>query len=83
MREFENLVCEIENCAKEGWLKDSYVLFATDNQVVEACLYKGNSTSVKLFDLIVRLKMIELEHGVKIIVTHVSGDRMQAQGTDG
>ena len=82
-REFENLVCEIEKCAKEGWLKDSMVLFATDNQVVESCLYKGNSSSPKLFDLIIRLRLVELEYGVKIIATHVSGTRMQSQGTDG
>ena len=43
-REFENLVCEVEHAGKSGWLNDSTVLFATDNEVVEHCLYKGNST---------------------------------------
>ena len=82
-REFENLVCEVETAGTKGWLNNNTVLLATDNQVVEACLYKGNSSSVKLFDLVVRLKLTELKYGVKILVTHVSGSRMQAQGTDG
>ena len=82
-REFENLVCEVEQAGKKGWLKESTVLIATDNKVVEACIYKGNSSSPKLFDLIVRLKLMEVRHGFKVQVTHVSGKRMQAQGTDG
>ena len=51
--------------------------------MVEACLYKGNSSSPKLFDLVVRLKLVEVKQGVKVLVTHVSGKRIQAQGTDG
>lgn len=82
-REFENLVDEVEYSANKGWLKDSTVLLATDNQVVEACLYKGNSSSQKLFELVVRLKLVELKFGLKLLVTHVSGKRMQVQGTDG
>ena len=82
-REFENLVCEVEKAGTQGWLTNSVLLMATDNQVVESCLYKGNSTSPKLFDLVVRLKLVELKYGVKLMVTHVSGKRMQAQGTDG
>ena len=27
--------------------------------------------------------MVELKYGVKVMVTHVSGKRMQSQGTDG
>ena len=45
-------------------------------------MYKGNLTSQKLFGLIVRLKTVEMEYGLKIKVTHVSGKRMQDQGTD-
>ena len=82
-REFENLVCEVEKAGEQGWLNSSTLLLATDNQVVESCLYKGNSTSSKLFDLVVRLKLVELKYGVKLMVTHVAGRRMQAQGTDG
>ena len=37
-REFENLVSEVEHAGEEGWLNNSTILFATDNEVVEACL---------------------------------------------
>ena len=37
----------------------------------------------KLFELVVRVKKHELLYGCLILVTHISGDRMQAQGTDG
>ena len=56
---------------------------ATDNTTVEACFYKGNSSSVKLYDLVVRIRELELDYGLKIFITHVSGTRMKAQGTDG
>ncbi len=36
----------------------------------------------KKFGLVVRLKTVEMKYGLKIKVTHVSGKRMQAQGTD-
>ena len=61
-REFENMVCEIEQAAHKGWLNESTVIMATDNQVIEACIYKGNSSSPKLFDLIVCLKLVEFDN---------------------
>ena len=50
---------------------------------MEGCLYKGNSPVKKLFELVARVKRLELLYGCVILVTHISGDRMQAQGTDG
>ena len=46
-REFENLVCTVEEAGKKGMLSGSTVLLATDNSTVEAALYKGNSSSEK------------------------------------
>ena len=37
-REFENLVCEVEQAGDKGWLRNSTVIVATDNQVVESTL---------------------------------------------
>ena len=62
-REFENLVYETEDTGEKCWLSESTVLIAIDNKVVEACLYKGNSSSPKLFVLIVRSKLMEVKHG--------------------
>ncbi len=60
-REFENLVCAVEEAGKEGKLKGATVILATDNEVVEHSLYKGNSTSEKLFELVVRLRTAEIQ----------------------
>lgn len=81
-REFQNLVLNLEEEHKLGKLNGALLILATDNQVAERCIYKGNSTSSKLYDLIVRFRKIEMESGAKFIVTHVSGKRMQLQGTD-
>lgn len=59
------------------------MFMATDNSTVEHCIYKGNSSSPKLHDLIVRLRQCEFQYGFRLYVTHVSGERMKAQGTDG
>ena len=75
-------MCEVEQAGEKGWFNNYEAILATDNQVVESCLYKGNSSSQKLFGLVVRLKTVEMKYGLKIKVTHVSGKRMQAQGTD-
>ena len=50
---------------------------------MDAALYKGNSSNEKFFDLAVRFRALELRTGSKFIVTHVPGERMKAQGTDG
>ena len=82
-REFTTLVHDMEYEEKEGRLNEAWVVMATDSTTVEGCLYKGNSSSEKLFDLIVRLRAIELRTGARFLITHVSGKRMIAQGTDG
>ena len=82
-REFENGVQTLEDEAKEGRLDNAMVFLCTDNSTTEAGWYKGNSSSKKLFDLIVRLRKLQIKHSAKIYLSHVSGDRMKAQGTDG
>ena len=82
-REFANLVEEVERAGKKGWLDGTVVVLATDNEVVEATIHKGNSTSPLLFELVLRLKTVQLSHAFQLIVTQVAGTRMIAQGTDG
>jgi hypothetical protein len=50
---------------------------------VESCLYKGNSTSPKLFKLMVQMRKRKMTRNAKIVVSHVSGKRMIKEGTDG
>ena len=82
-KEFENVVSTIEQEAKEGTLKGSLMFLFTDNSTVEGALYKGNTPSRKLFELIVRFRKVQLQNNATILVSHVSGKRMIAQGTDG
>ena len=82
-REFANVVMTLEGKESSGTLAQSMVILATDNSTVEAALYKGNSTNELLFDLVVRFRALELRTGSTFIVTHVPGERMKAQGTDG
>ena len=82
-REFANLVETLEVEAEEGRLNNVTLIVATDNSTAEAAVYKGNSTNEKLFNLIIRLRTLELKVGGKFLVTHVSGKRMVKQGTDG
>jgi len=82
-REFANLVETLEEESLDGRLDGAMLIVATDNSTVESAVYKGNSTNEKLFDLVVRLRLLELKVGGKFIISHVSGKRMVHQGTDG
>lgn len=78
-RKFTN----VEEEARGGHLTDVVVCFFTDSATVEAALYKGTSTSPELLELVIRLKRLETMHNIQLLVSHVSGDRMIAQGGDG
>jgi hypothetical protein len=82
-REFENVVEAVSHEASSGSLKDSILFLFTDNSTVESALYKGNSNSRKLFELVVCFRTLQMQHGLKIVVSHIAGKRMVAQGTDG
>jgi hypothetical protein len=55
----------------------------TDNSTAEAAFWKGSLTSRKLFELVLRLRFLEIKHDLKLHVIHASGRRMIEQGTDG
>ena len=81
-RELGNLVEDLEREEHTGRLNDSWLVFATDNATTKSCLYKGNSSLEKLYDLVVQLRALELRTGARLLVTHCSGKRMVHQGTD-
>ena len=64
-------------------LKGIELYVFTDNSTAEAAFYKGTSSSKKLFDLIVRLKFLEINSSCVIHFVHIAGTRMIVQGTDG
>jgi hypothetical protein len=83
-RELCNLVETIEEGVCNGTLKGAELFLFTDNTVAEAAFYKGNTSSSKvLFDLIVRLRLLEVAGSIRLWVIHVSGKRMIEQGSDG
>jgi len=82
-RELRNIVETVEDAEEEGHLADAQLFMCTDNGVTEAAIYKGTSSDPELYELVLRLKMVEMRTGCTILVSHVSGKRMIAQGTDG
>jgi hypothetical protein len=55
----------------------------TDNSTAESAFFKGTSSSEKLFDLVLRLRKIEMEGDLFIHLVHVAGTRMIWSGVDG
>jgi hypothetical protein len=82
-REFKNLVDGLEQQVKTGRICGAEVFLFTDNSTAEAVYYKGNSSSKKLFDLILRLRKLEMDASLILHVIHVAGTRMIAEGGDG
>jgi len=82
-REFTNSVECLEAEGVAGRLKNTMVFYFTDNSTVEACSYRGSSSSRLLHELVVRIKALEVRYSCTLFVIHVSGTRMINQGTDG
>ena len=82
-REFDNVVSALEAEGRKGELNDTVIFFFTDNSTVEGSLFKGTSSSPKLLDLVIRFHALQSHYDTKILVSHVSGKRMIAQGANG
>lgn len=82
-RELLNLVETLEIQVREGKLYEAEVFLFTDNSTAEGVFYKGNSTSKKLFELVVRLRRLEMVGKLTLHVIHVAGTRMIESGSDG
>jgi hypothetical protein len=81
-KEFENVVEALEEEGKHSYLDGTLLYFFTHNSTVESALYRGNSSSPKLFNLVVHFKRLETHHQAWFLVCHVSGKRMIKQGSD-
>jgi hypothetical protein len=82
-KKFENVMQTIEEEARNGLLQGALMNLFTDNSTIEAALFKGNTPSRKLFNLIIQFIKVQMACNADIIVSHVAGSRMIAQGTDG
>ena len=83
LRELKNLVDTLKVMAKAGELEGAEVFIFTDNSTAEAAFFKGSSKSKLLFELILELRELEMNHRTKLHFIHVAGTRMIAQGSDG
>jgi len=81
-RKLSNLIFGIEEAVEHKLLADCELFLFTDNSTAEAAFHKGTSTRKRLFDLILRLRSLQMHSGLHLHVIHVAGTRMQWQGTD-
>lgn len=82
-RELRNVVEALEEAYHDGHLHNCEVFLFTDNSTAEGAYYHGNSPSRSLFELVLRLRRLEMHSNLILHVTHVAGTRMMSQGTDG
>ena len=82
-RELRNLVEALEEEARQGTLEGAEIFMVTDNSTAESAYHRGTSSNRDLFDLVLRLRLLEMNCGVRIWVIHISGSRMIAVGIDG
>jgi len=75
-RELRNVVETLEDAEANGDLADAQVFFCTDNSVAEMVIYKGTSSNLTLYELVLRMKKLEMRSGCQVLVLHVSGKRM-------
>ena len=55
----------------------------TDNTTAEYAFYKGNSSSEKLFSLVLRLRKLQMHGNITLHLIHIAGTRMIDCGKDG
>jgi hypothetical protein len=82
-RELYNLVDAVEKECKAGRLEDAELLLFTDNSTAESAFYRGTSSSKLLFELVLRLRQIEMLYQLKVHLVHIPGTRMIKLGVDG
>ena len=82
-RELRNLLETLEALYVEGRLTNCELCLLSNNIVAEYVFYKGSSSSKHLFELILRLRKLEMDGEVIIHLVHISGRMMIDSGFDG
>ena len=82
-RELTNLVETLELEAMEGRLRGCEIFVFTDDWMAETAFFKGTSSSILLFNLVLRLRKLEVDQQCLLHLVHVAGTRMIGQGSDG
>lgn len=71
-RDLKNLVKLLEERENRKLLSYAEVFVFTDNFTAKSVFYKGNSSIKWLFELVLRLRLLEMEGSIKLSVIHVS-----------
>jgi hypothetical protein len=71
-RELSNLIYSIEENHAKGLLHDSELFIFTDNMTAESAFFKGTSSSERLFELILRLRNLQMNGSMMIHFVHVA-----------
>lgn len=83
-REFYNQVLGLERGVADGSIpRGTEVFMFTNNFVTERAYFKGTSKNKDLFELVLRLRKLEMKGELFIHLIWVAGTRMIEQGTDG
>ena len=83
LKEGTNLTVRVKELAEEHKLDNGELFIFTYNQVFERLFYKGNSNSIKLNGLVLRLRLVEMGTGYTLHVIHVAGTMTKIAGIDG
>jgi hypothetical protein len=78
-----NLVEAIVLMVVEHKLRGSEIFIFTNNSTAEAAFWKGTSKPEALFQLVLRLKELELDFNLHLHIVGVRRKQMIAEGTDG
>jgi hypothetical protein len=81
-REFENIVIALEEYYSKTGIHDVEFFMFTEKMVSDNAFYRGTSSSPILFELVLRLRLLEMHGDWKLHVIHISGKPMIQQGTD-
>lgn len=73
----------VEESQQGGLLRGAELYLFTDNSTAEAAFLKGISTNRKLFELVLRLRKLQMLEDMIIHIVLISRARVIAQGTDG
>jgi hypothetical protein len=71
----------IIRAGQEGLLDGCEVFLYTDNQTAEGSYFRGSAKSRALFELIVTLYKLQMQHEFILHVVWIAGTRMVQQGT--
>lgn len=79
-----NLVHALEDLHAAGKLAGHKIFMFTNNTTVAAAHYHDTTKNGKqLFDLVLRLRKIEMEGDCRIVLVRIAGKRMLWQGKNG